>query len=193
MGLFKSSCKDLPDEGLMQQLSAGRKDAFDELYIRYAKKMHFFFCKMLQGDREKADDFTQNIFLKLIEKPHLFDPEMRFSSWLYRIAGNMCRNEYRRLSIRNEVQTDEELDMHHYENESSIRNIDLSAFKKELETALDTFPQEHKMIFHLRFYEELSIKEISEIIDCPEGTVKSRLFYSIKKLSNLLNDYNPHI
>ena len=87
----------------MRLLSEGKQRAFDELYERYAKKVHYFFWKMLGNDAEKADDFVQDLFLKLIEKPHLFQEEKKFSTWLYAVAGNMCKNEYRKTAVRNEI------------------------------------------------------------------------------------------
>lgn len=193
MGLFSSSFKSFSDEHLMQLLTQGKRKAFDELYHRYAKKMHFFFFKMLNGDRDKADDFVQDLFLKVFEKPHLFRIEMRFSTWLYSIAGNSCKNEYRRLSIRNETHQEMDLDPYYFENESSIATMDLSNFKESLEAALQQFSPENRMILHLRFTENMPIQEIGLVMNCPEGTIKSRLFYMIKKLYQMLHEHNPYI
>jgi RNA polymerase sigma-70 factor (ECF subfamily) len=186
------SYKKLKDEELMQLLTDGKQAAFDEIYERYAKKMHFFFYKMLSRNSEKADDFMHDLFLKIIEKPQRFNPEMRFSTWIYSIAGNMCKNEYKKASTQNELRTEVELDDFYFENESTTIAIDLSQFKGALETELDKLSSEHKMIFHLRHNEHLSLQEISDIMNCPEGTVKSRLFYTIKKLSTQLSIYNPY-
>lgn len=192
MSWIFASYKKLADEDLMRLLADGKQAAFDEIYTRHAKKMHFFFYKMLNKNTEKADDFMQDLFLKIIEKPHLFNPEMRFSTWIYSIAGNMCRNEYRKASVQNELKTDADLDYCYFENEMSTTAIDLAQFKDALEAELDKLSTEHKMIFHLRHNEYLSVSEISEIMNCPEGTVKSRLFYTIKKLSAQLSIYNPY-
>jgi RNA polymerase sigma-70 factor, ECF subfamily len=186
------SYKKLSDEELMRLLTDGKQAAFDEIYARYAKKMHFFFYKMLNKNTEKADDFMHDLFLKIIEKPHLFNLEMRFSTWFYSIAGNMCRNEYKKASVQNELKTDVDLDPFYFENEVSTLAIDLLQFREALEAELDKLSNDHKMIFHLRHNEHLSLLEISEIMNCPEGTVKSRLFYTIKKLSTQLSIYNPY-
>ncbi len=193
MNIFSPSYKKSSDEVLMQLIAEGKKTAFNELYQRYSKKMHFFFYKMLGYDTDKANDFVQDLFLRLIEKPHLFNTEMRFSSWLYSIAGNMCRNEYRKISVRKEIKTDADLDHFHYEQEQTSASIDFSKFKGALKKELDELEPDHKLIFLLRFQENLPINEISKIVQCPEGTVKSRLFYSIKKLSEKLTNYNPNL
>jgi RNA polymerase sigma-70 factor, ECF subfamily len=193
MGLFSPNYKNHTDEALMQLMAEGKKAALDELYKRYSKKMHFFFYRMFNRDSDKAEDFLHDLFLKLIEKPHLFNKEMRFSSWLYSISGNMCRNEYRRLSIRNEIKTEAELDHFHYEDELASASIDNIEFQAAVVRALDEMEPEYKMTFLLRFQEYLPVSEISLIMQCPEGTVKSRIFYTIKKLSAKLMIYNPNI
>ena len=176
----------------MQSLSHGHKAAFDELYCRYAKKMHFFFYKMFQGNADKAADFMQDIFVKIIDKPQLFNAEMKFSTWIYTMAGNMCRNEFRKAATRNETRTDADLDPLYFENESATAAIDLSKFSAALDLELGKLSEEHKMIFHLRYKENMPVREISEVINCPEGTIKSRLFYTLKKLSVQLHIYNPY-
>ncbi len=178
----------------MQLMVAGKKKAFDELYQRYARKMHFFFYKMLRNDTDKADDFLQDLFLKLIEKPQSFNTQLKFSSWLYQVAGNMCRNEYRRLTVRNEIKVEAEvMEIHHFENENLNLNLDKQLFIQELNEALDQLEEQQRLICVLRFYEELSVAEISKIVDCPEGTVKSRIFYTLKKLSAQLKAHHPNL
>ncbi len=74
--------------------------AFDELYERYSTRLLHYFYRMLGKETEKAQDFLQDLLLKIVEKPHLFDTRQRFSTWVYTIASNMCKNEYRRLQVR---------------------------------------------------------------------------------------------
>src|ERR1035437_8441345 len=92
--------KNSSDEELM--LLVGNKDtkAFEELYKRYSKKIHYYFFRMLGNDKEKANDFTQDIFLKVIEKNSSYNKQLKFSTWLYSLATNMCRNEYRHTEVK---------------------------------------------------------------------------------------------
>jgi RNA polymerase sigma-70 factor (ECF subfamily) len=119
--------------------------------------------------------------MKIIEKRDLYDAERRFSTWLYTVAGNMVKNEYRRLSRRQAPPPLNE----GFTEDFSI-GYDQQVFEKELAAALGQLDESQRQCFVLRFQEELSLKEIAEIQDCPEGTVKSRLFYTIKKLSSRL-------
>jgi len=180
------------DEQLMLAVTAGNAQAFSQLYDRYAEKMMRYFYRMLGQDREKAEDFAQDLFTKLIEKPHLFDPAKKFSTWLYSIANNMCKNEYRRLAVRKNMVPGEP-DANRAKDENSedvIALMDKRTFDKLLDIELGLLDEKHRSTFLMRYQEEMSIKEISEALDISEGTVKSRLFYTIKKLSEKLKVFD---
>ncbi|PCH65208.1 MAG: RNA polymerase subunit sigma-70 [Bacteroidetes bacterium] len=175
----------------MRFISKGKKSAFNELYKRYDKKLHYYFYRMLHQDNIKAQDFLQELFLKIIEKPNLFDTDKKFSTWIYSIASNMCKNEYRKDAIRGTIiNLKDELELVQKEDESS--DYDKELFKKHLKKELSKLDDEHKETFILRYQEELAIKEISQIMNCSEGTVKSRIFYTTKKLAVKLRIFNPH-
>jgi RNA polymerase sigma-70 factor (ECF subfamily) len=143
--------------------------------------MHNYFYRMLWQDAQVAEDFTQDLFLKIIEKRAYYDPEKRFSTWIYTVAGNMVKNEYRRVSRKKPLP-----EMTEILEENFSENIDNVVFENQLNKALDNLDDVQKQCFILRYQEEMSMKEIADIIGCPEGTVKSRLFYTVKKLANKL-------
>ncbi len=183
------------DEKLMTFLQASKPPAFEEIYRRYSRKILYYFYNMLGGDEQKAQDFVHDLFLKIIEKPELFDPGKKFSTWIFSIAGNMCKNEYRRLSVRKAYR--EQLPMTDHsqpesEEHSAIdRRLDLAEFKRCVMSELMKWDTGKRNIFVLRFQENLSVKEISQIVGCREGTVKSRLFYLTRKMATCLKDFNP--
>lgn len=178
----------LSDEQLMRELATGCEPSFGELYDRYSERMHRYFFRMLGQDTHRADDFTQELFMKLVEKTAYFDPERRFSTWLYAVAGNMVKNEYRRLSRQPEPPTG--IDFY---GENFSEDFDNQVFAEHLTQALGELDETQRQCFVLRYQEELSVKEIAEILDCPEGTVKSRMFYTLKKLGNKLRAFAlPH-
>ncbi|MBL4706022.1 MAG: sigma-70 family RNA polymerase sigma factor [Flavobacteriales bacterium] len=185
---------ELTDELLMVKVADGESTAFSELYDRYATPLINYFYRMLWRDRAKAEDFMQELFTKLIHKPHLYNPERKFKTWLYSIANNMCKNEYRRMEVRKNTSNglDERSDVKD-NNVLSDKLLDRTIFNDKLNEELLELSENHRSVFELRYREDLSIKEIAEIMECSEGTIKSRLFYTIKKLSDKLTAFNPKL
>jgi len=183
------------DAQLLPDIARGKEAAFNELYKRYSERMHSYFFRMLYQNATKADDFAQDLFMKVIEHAERFDPSRKFSTWVYTIASNMCKNEYRRISRRNWHQNEISQQAAKSTSESSNSylpdHLDKALFTSYLARAISELEMPHRQCFILRYQEELSIKEISAILDCPEGTVKSRIHYSLKKLSPKLKIFNP--
>jgi RNA polymerase sigma-70 factor (ECF subfamily) len=149
---------------------------------------------MLGGDEEKAQDFLQDVFLKIIDKPEKFNQSMKFSTWIFTIASNLCKNEYRRMKVREITKNDFNLDNHEPgEITDVLKKIDQDGLEQAIQAELKNMDPIKSITFLLRFQESLSIKEISEILNCAPGTVKSRIFYTTKKISKRLKDYNPNI
>jgi RNA polymerase sigma-70 factor (ECF subfamily) len=146
---------------------------------------------MLGNSNEKAQDFLQEIFVKVIDKAELFDQSRKFSTWIFSIAHNMCKNEYRRLEIRKESEIDVVAECLYEEEEADVdtRNIDMEDFTRDLFEELDTFEEMHKTVFLLHYREGFSIRDIGQVLEISEGTVKSRLFYTRKRLAERLVKY----
>lgn len=190
------SLKNIPDEQLVKLTGEGSEAAFDELYSRYSRKMLAFFYRMFNNDEDKAQDALQDIFMKLVEKPGLFDTGKKFSSWFFSVAWNMCKNEYKHNTVKNNVHAAIKYDSSI--NDESIFSkvsgrIDGDTFRATLLEALSAVSEEKRSAFLLKYQEDLSIKEIAEAQSCSEGTVKSRLFYTIKYLAAKLAAFNPKI
>jgi len=179
------------DEYLVQLLVNGDVSAFNQLYTRYNQRLLYYFYRMLGNSNEKAQDFLQDIFLKLMNKSASFDPSRKFTTWIFSIAHNMCKNEYRRMDTR-KVLVLESISDGAWEEADPVfdeSDIDPEEFSRQLFEELQSFDEIHKTAFLLRYREELSLKEIGQILDISEGTVKSRLFYTRKRLSERLERY----
>ncbi len=178
----------------MQLIGDSDTTAFNELYDRYSRKLLFYFYRMLGGSQQKAQDFVQDLFLKIIEKPERFDTRKNFSIWLFSVAYNQCKNEYRRISVRND-HAQKLLYSNEYSDTDSAKQMDEKIDRRKLQEALNRelrkYDPPSRHVFLLRFQENMSIKQISEITGRKEGTVKSKLFYMIKKLSENLKQYHP--
>lgn len=182
--------KESSDEELLISISNGNNDSFNELYSRYKDRLLYYFYRMLFQDKELAKDFLQEIFIKIINKPQLFDPKMKFSTWIFSIANNMCKNEYRRQEIRKNTINYENPDILNFED---YANTDHESIIKLIFNQLNNFDDTHKSAFLLKYREGFSIEEISEILELPEGTIKSRLFYTRKKLQENIKNQHPEI
>ena len=183
--IFRRKNKVYTDGELMKQIVSGDQAAFGELYHRYKERMYYYFYRMLGNSPEQANDFLQELFMKLIEKPERYNQAFPFSTWLYSVANNMCKNEYRRREVRKEFQAEEALDAKlDFMNDATIEPEQL--IEKVFRT-LDQLGEEHRSAFLLRYREGFSLRQIAEILELPEGTVKSRLFNAKKILAEKLN------
>jgi RNA polymerase sigma-70 factor, ECF subfamily len=174
----------LTDEQLIRifQRNEGNKGqvAFSQLYDRYAKLMLNYFYFSLHNDHNKAQDFVQDLFVKILEKHHTFDNGKFFKAWIYRIATNMCNNEYRKNNV---------IRKYHDHILSSSESITLNPETENiLRKCISDLSTEQRSLIVLRFKLKLSIKEIALIYECPEGTIKSRLFHATKELSKLFKN-----
>jgi len=171
----------LTDEQLIKifQRNEGNKgqSAFSHLYNRYSKLMLNYFYFSLNYDQNRAQDFVQDLFVKILEKHHTFNNGQFFKAWIYRIASNMCNNEYRKNNVIRKYHD-------HIKSSSEIATLDPEA-EKDLRKCISDLNTEQRSLIVLRFKLKLSIKEIAQIYECPEGTIKSRLFYATKELSKL--------
>ena len=178
------------DERLMSFLIKGDQKAFNEIYSRYSGPLKGYFMRMLWRDQEKAEDFMHDLFAKIIKKPDAFDTKRSFKTWVYTIACNMCKNEYKKQEVRKN--TNLGFDQHYNisdEKTNLIKEIEFNQFGEAFSEKLNELDTKHKEVFTLRHVEGLSIKEIAEIVQINEGTVKSRIFYATKQLANLLKEY----
>ena len=192
MRLIKPRYQEMTDESLMIAISKGDKRAFDEIYQRYSGPLLGYFIRMLWKDREKAEDFVHDIFAKIIRKPELFDTSRSFKTWVFSVANNMCKNEYKKQEVRKN--TSNGLDSSYAvadQHVSVIGEVFDNQFRDEFEKSLEDLDEKHSEVFKLRHIEGLSIKEIAEILEISDGTVKSRLFYATKYLAASLEAFNP--
>ncbi len=189
MKFFKKKYNHYSDQDLVKLIAKGNEAAFDEVYHRYAEQLYRYFYKLLYQDEELAADFCQTLFIKLYEKAYSFDPQQKFSTWLYAIASNMCKNEYRRQSRANTI-IPLKKEIKKLDPQGPL-NIDRDIFNQHLQIAINKLDDKHRFCFILRFQEEKSIAEISKVLSCPKGTVKSRLHNALKRIAIDLEQFNP--
>jgi RNA polymerase sigma-70 factor, ECF subfamily len=184
----------LSDEELMHFISVGEGLAFDEIYKRYSKRLLGYFIRMLNFDKTLAEDALQDVFLKIAEAPEKFDKNRSFKTWVFCVASNYCKNYYRHKKIMNESAEEIKYTGNHIDEHSFVKTasrIDSTLFRKMLEDILNELAPEKKEAFILKYQEEKTISDIAFIQNCPEGSVKSRLHYTLKILEEKLKMFNP--
>jgi len=175
------------DEQLMSCLQLGDESAFTILYDRYSNRILYFMFKMLKNDEAKAQDFTQDVFMKVVEKSEQFDVNKSFKTWVFTIAANHCKNYFR--SVKQMVDIDSP-SLSIANPDSIEEKFDQKEFRKKLNIEVDKMSYNFKETFILRYFEDLKLKEIAEVMDCPVGTVKSRLNHVTQVLAQKLTAYH---
>lgn len=182
---FKKRLTHFTDEELMQEIQQRSEAALVEIYQRYSAPLLRYFTRMLWHNTDVAQDFLQDLFLKIIDNQGRFDTNRKFSTWIYSIAHNMCKNEYRNKEHRDSAIIP--IERHSHTDLNKL--IDERDFKNRLNFLLETLDDESKTLFLLKYEHEFDLEKISAILAIPVGTIKSRLFYLRKGLSRELSEY----
>lgn len=165
----------LTDDELMQRVSCKDDDrAFGELYHRHARRLMGFFFRQLDRNDALASDFTQDAFMRVWTARDKFTGTT-FRTWLFTIAFNLIKNHIRHSA--HQKQYEQFVAKHQAVTEDSkiIEILDEKAFADALRQELERLSSDARLLFSLRFEEELSVPQIAEVMAIPEGTVKSRL------------------
>jgi RNA polymerase sigma-70 factor (ECF subfamily) len=179
----REQLRTLDDSAVVAQFLGGEERAFQELVDRYQTRLLNFVYRTI-GDREKAEDLVQEVFIRVYRHIARFDATKKFSTWIYTIASNLAKNELRNRS-RNPLvlfQTikknweDEDRPLQFEDATSRPDDLYRKRHLRELvDEATAKLPEHHRQVFVLRELEGKSYEEIAEITDCNLGTVKSRL------------------
>ena len=159
-----------PDDALIEDCRNGDRRALGSLVRRYERPVYNAAYRML-GTADEAADVTQTTFLKAFENLHRYKPQYKFFSWIYRIAVNESINQLNRRKRLEELG-----DNVVSAGPGPDANFDADQVSGELQEALMTLSQDHRAVIVLRHFTEISYREIGEILQIPEKTVKSRLF-----------------
>lgn len=187
MKLFKKDYSTYTDEELMRSFIEGDKVSFEQIYDRYESFMVNFFYRKLWSDRIKAEDFAHDLFTKIIDKPESFDLTRNFKTWLFSVANNMCKNEYKKQEVRKNTAYDVPEGVE-ARDQGTLQDteVDKSNFNEQLKIELNKLNDKHREVFMLRHFEGLSLNEIAETLEINAGTVKSRLHHATKALAEKL-------
>ena len=176
------------DEELVK-LTLSNQDYFLFIMKRYGDKLLRYILRISNIKKEDAEDLLQEVFIKVYHNLNDFDQDLKFSSWIYRITHNIVIDNFRKIKARPEVANlDEEINDRVIENIKSdfdiTREIDIKYLRKGMEKVLKKIDRKYKEVLVLRFFEEKSYEEISDILKKPIGTVSTLINRAKKKFRN---------
>ncbi len=169
------------DEQLVAASLSGDSSAFEELVDRYQKPLYNAAYR-ITASRDDAMEATQSAFLKSFDKLSQFDPSHRFFSWIFRIAVNEALDI---VKLRQRW-SDEEPPDQPSPVDSPEKDLSLVEASDRIQVALEALNPDYRTVIVLRHFHELSYREIADMIEIPEKTVKSRLFSARRELKALL-------
>lgn len=180
------------EQKLIKKCMNGNLKAFDELIEKYEKTAYNIALKMLKNP-EDAMDVSQEAFIKVFKSIKTFNFESAFSTWLYRIVTNTCLDFLRKknnnvYSIDNPIHTDDgeiERDIPD-DSDTPEEALEKKLTKELVSNSIDKLDQNHKVVIILRDIQGFSYEEISNILDCSIGTVKSRINRGRNNLKEIL-------
>ncbi|GIP34959.1 RNA polymerase sigma factor SigW [Paenibacillus sp. J2TS4] len=172
----------------------GDRRAFAELVDLYKDKIYHLAYRML-SQAHAAEDIVQETFLRVYRNLHRYDENQKFSTWIYRIATNLCIDQLRKrkanYSLDAEMPEGEGADWYSLlpsEEETPEGQVLLSETQQQIRSAIDALPEKYKSVVILRYLHDLSLQEIGDILGMPVTTVKTRVHrgreYLRKKLAS---------
>jgi RNA polymerase sigma-70 factor (ECF subfamily) len=180
------------DEALVLSVRQGDTSSLGVLVRRWEGPLFRFVFRLIQR-HDDAQDVCQETFLRVLRRADRFREGSRFSTWMYQIALNLCRDRRRRDRRWSRVVVDHELDestapVHDFRGGSGPeRNAERREAQDRVRRAMDSIPREQREVLILKEFEGLRFREIARILDCPESTVKSRMYYGLRGLKEAMS------
>ncbi len=180
----------MDDDLLVKQVQLGDPRAFDVLAERWRERIHRFVFRYF-GNADDAGEITQKTLIRVYRKIHELDEPSSFSPWIYRIANNLCLYEVKRAGRKRSQPLGSWAErIPESENHMPSKQLESRELGEIVQDALITLPDEQRIVIILKEFEGMKFREIADILDEPENTVKSRMYYGLKALRNTLTNWN---
>lgn len=184
----------MTDEELAMDYVNGNNRAFDELLFRHQSKL-FSYILFVVRDREIADDLFQETFVKVITKLQegKYSPSGKFSAWMMRIAHNVIMDLYRGLKVQKIVDTSDDNDLSNIST-NDFYSMDIESqyvnaqVLKDVKKLMNFLPASQREVVYMRYYQQLSFKEIAEMTNVSINTSLGRMRYAILNLRRMVKE-----
>ncbi len=174
------------DESIINQILEGDTKAFAVLVDRYKDLVFTLSIRMLKN-REEAEEVSQDTFIKVYKSLKNFKGDSKLSTWLYRVAYNTCLDRIKKNRRRyNEVAIDEFTEHQVKTIDDALESLERNEQSQIIKDCLEILPSEDGFLLTLYYFEDLSLEEISKIVEIEANTVKVKLFRARKKLAIIL-------
>lgn len=183
---MRADKKEMEEMELVERLRnpATTRSAFDEMMRKYGEQVYWQIRKMVLG-HDDAVDLLQNVFLKAWNNIDHFRGDARLSTWLYKIAVNESITFLNKEKSRLGLAADDE-DRHLVENLAADEYFDGDELHIELQKAIAALPEKQRLVFNMRYFDEMPYEQISEILGTSVGALKANYHHAVKKISQAI-------
>jgi len=179
-GFVMAEEKLLSEREILLQVKRGKKEAYQTIVERYMKRAYYIALGFVRNPQD-ALDISQEAFIKAFRRIKSFDIERPFFPWFYKLIKNFCLDHLKRRSRIQEVPLDEGRILKEEHEDREMKEV--------LWKGIESLPVEQREVIILRYFQQLSYQEISEVTGKPVGTVMSSLFYAKKKLKEVIKKF----
>lgn len=181
------------ERNLVERAKSGDIEAFEQLIISCEKKVFNIAYRMI-GNYDDANELAQEVFLKAFRSIKKFKGDSLFSTWIYKITANVCLDELRKRKKKVVISLDQDIELNEGEVKRQIPDdaptpdleVESNEIKSAVNESIQQLPEDYKSVIILRDIQGFSYTEISKIVNCPEGTVKSRINRARQALKKIL-------
>ncbi len=169
------------DIELVQEVQNGRRQAFTELMKRYQVRVYWV-ARRIVGSHDDADDIVQETFVKAYQVLGEFRSDSSFYTWIYRIAVNMSFNALRKKKVWRYLHEGEQVTGILISLDDPRKDLEQSEIETALHRVIATLPNKQKAVFVMRYFDELTYKEIGIVLKTTEGGLKANYFHALRKV-----------
>ena len=177
------------DAELIEKVKSGDNTGFNKIILKYQKQVYRF-ARRLLNEHDDADDVTQEVFIRLYNSINDFRGDSKLSTYIYRITYNLCLNHIKKKNRfqKMHVNIEQENNLTSGKDTNPEHDFVIKEKQKLIKKAYNSLPEKQKAIFNLRFYENLSYEEISEITGKSVGGLKANYFHAFKKIESKIKN-----
>ena len=175
------------DLELVEAVRNGNRQAFTDLMRRYQTRVYWV-SRRIVGTHEDADDVAQETFVKAFISLGDFRGDSSLFTWLYRIAVNLSLNVVRKRQLVNYLRESDIINRFFPAGDDPSAQVELKETESLVERAVATLPEKQRAVFVLRYYDELTYEEISDILKTSIGGLKANYFHALRKVQEFLKN-----